>query len=180
MLGTGISNVGDTALSLYLTNLATQKLALGLASGAKGAAQGALARAITLQDALRDANATSTLGKGVAAIAEGQNLLADGGAAAYKYFGVPPDMLAALQKFCQENRIIVAVRTRSQQAADLIKKGLAVGKNEAIKIKNVNEIDVNFLGYQPHDLNSVVWAEPIPRSQVLSRSPGCRRSSRTP
>jgi hypothetical protein len=172
MLGTGISNVGDTALSLYLTNLATQKLALGLASGAKGVAQGALARAITLQDALRDANATSTLGKGVAALAEGQNLLADGGAAAYKYFGVPPDMLAALRKFCQENRIIVAVRTRSQQAADLIKKGLAVGKNEAIKIKNVNEIDVNFLGYQPHDLNSVVWAEPIPRSEMLSRISG--------
>ena len=175
MLGTGISNVGDTALSLYLTNLATQKLALGigkLGSGATKLVQGQLARAITLQDALRDANATSTLGKGIAAIAEGQNLLADGGAAAYKYFGVPPDMLAALRKFCQENKIIVAVRTRSQQAADLIKKGLAVGKNEAIKIKNVNEIDVNFLGYQAHDLNTVVWAEPIPRSHVLSRIAG--------
>jgi len=172
MAGTGFSDVGDNALSLYLTNLAVQKLTLGLAAGTKSLAQGALRRAITLEDALRDAKATSTLGKGVAAITAGQNLLADGGAAAYKYFGVPPDMLAALRKFCEENKIIVAVRTRSQQAADLIKEGLAVGKNEAIKIKNVNEIDVRYLGYQAHDLNSVVWAEPIPRSEMLSRIRG--------
>jgi hypothetical protein len=171
LAGEGFSNVGDTALSLYIGNLATQKLALGIAkvgASASEAIQGQLARAVTLEDALRDANATTTLGKGVTGITEGQNLLINGGAAALKYFGVDPTMLAKLRAFCQENKIIVAVRTRSAQAAELIKKGLAVGKNEAIKIKNVNEIDVKYLGYQAHDINTVVWAEPISREKVLS------------
>jgi hypothetical protein len=81
-------------------------------------------------------------------------------------------MLSDLRKFCTTNRIIVAVRTRSAQAASLIKKGLAVGKNEAIKIKNVNEIDVKYLGYQAHDLNTVVWAEPISEATVHARVAG--------
>lgn len=181
LAGEGFSNVGDTALSLYIGNLATQKLALGIAkvgSSASEAVQGQLARAVTLEDALRDANAATTLGKGVAGIAEGQNLLADGGAAALKYFGVDPEMLSELRAFCEQNKIIVAVRTRSAQAAELIKEGLAVGKNEAIKIKNVNDIDVQYLGYQAHDINTVVWAEPISREKVLSEISGLSQTQK--
>jgi hypothetical protein len=62
----------------------------------------------------------------------------------------------------------VAVRSRSAKAAQLIEDGLAIGKNEIIKLKNVNNVDVKFLGYSKHDLNTVVWAQPLTTAEVTS------------
>jgi len=44
-----------------------------------------------------------------------------------------------------------------------------VGKNEVIKIKGVNQYDVDYLGYSSQDLNTVVWAEPLPIEDVVAK-----------
>lgn len=61
------------------------------------------------------------------------------------------------------------MRGHSKRAAQLIRDGLAVGKNEILKIKNVSEIDTAYLGYSSSDLNTIVWAEPVPIEYVFAK-----------
>jgi hypothetical protein len=167
-VATGLTAAGDALLS----DIVFQKLTIGMKYAGKAAAKGAsggLANAIVLADAIRDAKATSVLGKGIAGVDAGTNLLLNGAAALTDGFGLTRKQITELRNYCQRSKIIVAVRSRSKQAAELIKKGLAVGKNEIIKIKNVNSFDVEFLGYSKHDINTVVWAQPLSDSEVLAK-----------
>ena len=38
-----------------------------------------------------------------------------------------------------------------------------------LKLKGVNEIDVEYLGYKKLDLNTLILAEPLPESEVLAK-----------
>jgi hypothetical protein len=143
--------------------------AIAEATGIKSALQSAFAKDLTLAQALKDARITQSLGKGLPGIESGQNLLLAGAAALTDIYGLTKAQITALQEFCRTNKLIVAVRSRSKKAAELIERGLAVGKNEIIKIKNVSEIDVDYLGYSAVDMNTIVWAEPVPIEYVYDQ-----------
>jgi hypothetical protein len=173
---TGLTGAEDAMLS----DIAFQKFAIGmkytgqaatsaLTSAAKIATEeGGLTSLVSLKAAIRDAKATAVLGKGIEGITAGTNLLLDGASALVNSFGLTPRQISELQRYCQRENIIVAVRSRSAKAAKLIEEGLAVGKNEVIKLKNVNTIDTGFLGYSRHDLNTVIWAEPLTTAEVTA------------
>jgi hypothetical protein len=187
--GAGLTTAGD----LLVSDVIFQKLLVGLgqvpsairavptvASNASGAVADAatavrsaiksqFADDITLAAALEDAKVAQSLGKGLPGIVAGQNLLAEGAAALTDIYGLTPSQIAALQNFCETNKLIIAVRSRSKKAAELIRDGLAVGKNEILKLKNVNEIDTEFLGYSNADLNTIIYAEPVPLAYVEAK-----------
>jgi hypothetical protein len=165
-LATGLTAAADALLS----DIAFQKIAIGIKYAGKKAAKAAsgnLANAVTLADSIREAKATATLGKTLKGIEAGTNLLLDGAVALTDSFGLTSRQITELRNYCQRSKIIIAVRSRSGRAAELIKKGLAVGKNEIIKLKAVNQYDVEFLGYRPANLNTVVWAEPLSETEVV-------------
>jgi hypothetical protein len=170
--GAGLSASGD----LLVSDIIFEKMLIGLgqvpaalsdaATAVKSAAKSPFADIITLEAALRDAKVVQSLAKGLPGIEAGMNLLANGAEALTNIYGLTRSQISALQQFCETNQLIIAVRSRSPRAAQLIKEGLAVGKNEIIKLKNVNEIDTTYLGYSSADLNTVVYAEPVPTSYV--------------
>jgi hypothetical protein len=135
----------------------------------KSAIKSPFANDITLAQALRDSKIAQSLGKGLRGIEAGQNLLLDGAAALTDIYGLTISQVERLQAFCEANQLVIAVRSRSKRAAQLIRDGLAVGKNEIIKIKNVNELDIQYLGYSSADLNTIVWAEPVPVEYVFDQ-----------
>jgi len=165
-LATGLTSAADALLS----DIAFQKIAVGMKYAGKKAAKAAsgnLANAVSLADSIRDAKATATLGKSLKGIEAGTNLLLDGAVALTDSFGLTSRQIRELRNYCERSKIIIAVRSRSGRAAELIKKGLAVGKNEIIKLKAVNQYDVDFLGYSKANLNTVVWAEPLSETEVI-------------
>jgi hypothetical protein len=167
-LATGLTTAADALLS----DIVFQKLTIGMKYAGKTAAKaasGGMANAIVLADSIRDAKATATLGKSLEGIEAGTNLLLDGAAALKNSFGLTSKQITELRNYCQRSKIIIAVRSRSARAAELIKEGLAVGKNEIIKLKAVDQYDWEFLGYRKANLNTVVWAEPLSESQVLAK-----------
>jgi hypothetical protein len=135
----------------------------------RSAIKSPFANDITLAQALRDSKIAQSLGKGLRGIEAGQNLLLEGAAALTDIYGLTISQVKRLQAFCEANELVIAVRSRSQRAAQLIRDGLAVGKNEIIKVKNVNELDVQYLGYSSADLNTIVWAEPVPVEYVFDK-----------
>lgn len=175
MAGTGLATGAGLVADTLLTDIAFQKL--GLLAKGRGAAvaESQAATKISLADAIEQAKVTGKAGAAIKGIVKGQNLLLKGAAALIDSYGLTPTQVRLLRDFCEHNGITVALRSRSKQAAELIKKGIAIGKNLVIKLKNVDEIDVAFLGYSRADLNTVVWAEPISRAELLrniERYPG--------
>ena len=167
MAGSGFSTGAGAVADVVFTDIAFQKLGL-LAKGRKAAvAEGEMERTISLADAIAEAKVTGKAGAAIKGIFKGQNLLLKGAAALIDSYGLTPTQIRLLRDFCEHNGITVALRSRSKRAADLIKKGIAIGKNLVIKLKNVDEIDVAFLGYSRADLNTVVWAEPISQAELL-------------
>jgi len=173
--GAGLTTAGD----LIVSDIIFQKLLIGLGQvpsalknaslNIRSAVKSQFANDITLASALKSANITQSLGKGLSGIISGQDLLAQGAAALTDIYGLTKSQIVALENFCETNKIIIAVRSRSKRAAQLIRDGLAVGKNEILKIKNVSEIDVAYLGYSSADLNTIVWAEPVPVEYVFAK-----------
>jgi Calx-beta domain-containing protein/FG-GAP repeat protein len=170
----GLTSVEDAAL----TQIFFQKLALGMAvtgrtvAGQIAKSDGYLARGIQLQTSLNDAKVAQVLGKGVAGLQPGMSLLEDGAAFLIQKFGLTTKQITELRNYCQRSNLIIAVRQRSEKAANLIRDGLAVGKNEVIKIKAVNGVDVEYLGYSQQDLNTVVWAQPVSKEYVQKKLVG--------
>ena len=173
--GAGLTTAGD----LLVSDIIFEKFLIGLgqlpsamsntATAVRSAVKSQFAQDITLAAQLKLANITQSLGKGLAGITAGQDLLAQGAKALTDIYGLTKSQIAALQNFCATNKVIIAVRSRSKRAAQLIKDGLAVGKNEILKLKNVNEIDATYLGYSSADLNTIVWAEPVPVEYVMMK-----------
>ena len=175
MAGSGLATGAGLVADTLLTDIAFQKL--GLLAKGRGAAvaESDAARTISLADAIEQAKVTGKAGAAIKGIVKGQNLLLKRAAALIDSYGLTPTQVRLLRDFCEHNGITVALRSRSKQAAELIKKGIAIGKNLVIKLKNVDEIDVAFLGYSRADLNTVVWAEPISEAELLrniDRYPG--------
>jgi hypothetical protein len=108
----------------------------------------------------------------------GANLLLDNAAALTQDFGLTTKQITELINYCKRSDLIIAVRQRSSRAAQLIREGLAVAKNEVIKIKAVNSIDTEFLGYSTADANTVVWASPVSKEYVEQKLTGASQEVR--
>lgn len=75
--------------------------------------------------------------------------------------------LAALAK---RHQVLITVRSRGAGAIKWLKKKAAYVKPEWVKIKNVNRIDVEYLGFHPSHLDSVVVNTRLPaRDEVIQR-----------
>ena len=170
LAGSGVATSGGLVVDTLLSDIFFQKLALGVraAPGAsRNFVRGSLTDALVLADEVRNAKLSKTIIKTTDGITAGQNLLVNHASALINAWGLTPAQIAGLINFCKDNQIILAVRSRSKRAADLIRRGLAIGKNEILKLKAVNPIDVEWLGYHQADLNKLINAEPISRSELI-------------
>ncbi len=94
----------------------------------------------------------------IQALKVGQEL---GQATLRKAFGVADAMAERLAQFAKDNDLIISLRFRQPESLKWINEFFAVLKPEAVKIKNVDRIDIQFLGYRDKDLASVIFKEPI-------------------
>lgn len=181
LAGHGLASGGGLVADYLLTDVFFQKLSLGLKAtvrAGKAAVTGELASALVLADELKNAKLPAAALNTVKDVKAGQNLLASNAKALTGMWGMTSKQVADLTEFCNKNGIIVAVRQRSARAAQLIERGLAIGKNEVLKLKGVNEIDWKYLGYKSTDLNQLVFAEPIPLSELLPKLRGLSKAVR--
>lgn len=167
--GAGFASGAGALADAVLTDVVFQKFSLGMraaASSGKNVIKGQLASSIVLADKLAEARLGKAVIKTVKGVKAGQNLLLNKASALVNAWGLNPSQITALQRFCKDNGIVVAVRARSKRAADLIRRGLAIGKNEVLKLKAVDDIDVKYLGYRQNDLSKLFFAEPLPLADV--------------
>lgn len=75
-------------------------------------------------------------------------------------YGARKTELNAMLELAKKEGILIAFRSRSPRAADLIKQGLARQKPMDVKIKGVNEIDIYYLGYRREAKDLVELVEP--------------------
>jgi hypothetical protein len=82
--------------------------------------------------------------------------------AVLRLWGLNEHDLRLLQEIVENENIVIALRSRSPRAAELIENFLAYQKPELMKIKSVDEIDVGYLGYRPGTEGIVELVEPGP------------------
>ena len=85
-------------------------------------------------------------------------------------YGISSQMYEELAAFCEKYHVLVTLRSRASEAISLIEEGLSVVKPAAVKLKTVQEMDIQYLGFpsevavQGKDVSSVgqvVIREPI-------------------
>jgi len=75
---------------------------------------------------------------------------------------------AALSKVAEEEGAVIGVRGRSPGSVAKLKRG-SVWKNEAFKPKNVNDIDVQWLGFREADMSEVRFRTYTPAQETAIR-----------
>jgi PKD repeat protein len=86
-------------------------------------------------------------------------------------FGIDRVTDRMLRELTQRWRITVAVRRRGVGVVDKLATGRFTLKPYALKAKNVNAVDIDYLGF-PNRLDEVVIKEPPPWSEVLGKLGG--------
>jgi PKD repeat protein len=76
-----------------------------------------------------------------------------------KFWGVTEAKLRSLVDYCKANRIMVMLRDRTAEAMEWIARG-ALPKMEDLKLKAVNWIDADYLGYSADDVGTLVFRRP--------------------
>lgn len=178
ILGHDTTSALGTTGQLVLGDLFFQKLMIGfkaagsalagsaIGKSVAGAGSGELLKAVSLESSIKKFAVSPVTGKLIEGIPAGTDLLANGARLLIEKFGLTPRQVTELIAYCKRSNIVIAIRSRSARAAELIAKGLAVGKNEIIKLKNVNWVDTQYLGYSTRDLNTIVWAKPLTKAEV--------------
>lgn len=75
-------------------------------------------------------------------------------------YGARKTELAKMLEISANENVLIAFRSRSPRAADLIRDGLARPKPMDVKTKGVNEIDIAYLGYRREAKDLVELVEP--------------------
>ncbi len=78
-------------------------------------------------------------------------------------YGVTKKQYRRIAKIARENNVTISFRARGQHAAFLLESGRAWPKPQAIKLKTVNEIDIDYLGYPAGSQSKVHIVEPPAR-----------------
>ena len=80
-------------------------------------------------------------------------------AASAKLWGVAPSTHEFLARLAKQRGYLITLRSRGIGAIEKLSQGF-IPKMELVKLKNVNPIDVEYLGYVADDLNTVVLKKP--------------------
>ncbi|MEM1333091.1 MAG: hypothetical protein AAGG08_06490, partial [Actinomycetota bacterium] len=75
-------------------------------------------------------------------------------------YGLAKEQLQALQQLTKTYSVNITFRSRAPRSIELIESGRALPKPQGIKTKGVNEIDVDYLGYDSKYADLVVHMEP--------------------
>lgn len=78
----------------------------------------------------------------------------------FEIFGVDAEQLKLIQEIARKNGCMITFRSRNPISRDLIRSGKAWPKPQFLKQKNVNEIDVKYLGYPEDAFGMVDIVEP--------------------
>ncbi len=89
------------------------------------------------------------------------------------YFGISENQYRELAKFCTENKLLVTLRSRAEEAIDLVERGIAYVKPAAIKLKTVNADDIKYLGY-PAEVTTTSGEKVSSIGQVMILKPKYR------
>jgi hypothetical protein len=80
----------------------------------------------------------------------------------FDIYGVDAEQLELVQRIARRNGVIITFRSRNPISVDLIRSGIAWPKPQFLKFKNVNRIDVDYLGYPENAFGMVDILEPPP------------------
>jgi len=84
-------------------------------------------------------------------------------------WGIDATADTAMGKVAVDNDVVIGVRGRSPGTIQKLERG-SVWKNEKIKPKNVNDIDVNWLGFNKDDLSEVRFRTYTPEQEAAIRA----------
>jgi PKD repeat protein len=178
-LGHGIGSGVPEALTLLAPEVVLGKVARGLGWGVKAAGaikDTTVARAISLAGKIKESEIVVAGGKALKGVAAGDNLLASGARVLKNSFGMAQRDIDILSTLAKRRNLLVAVRQRNPITTAWLKTREFLLKPELLKIKNVDEMDVEFLGYRGKggaigrgDYGTVVFKEPDPIGEVYAR-----------
>ena len=80
----------------------------------------------------------------------------------FDIYGVDAEQLELVQRIARRNGVIITFRSRNPISVELIRSGRAWPKPQFLKFKNVNQIDVDYLGYPDNAFGMVDILEPPP------------------
>ncbi|MDO9352552.1 MAG: PKD domain-containing protein [Solirubrobacteraceae bacterium] len=96
-------------------------------------------------------------------------------AQAERYWGLDHDLYEKLRQYVQDNKIVVSMRERSPGSIERLARG-ALGKIEKVKAKNVNRVDVDYLGFAEDHMDFAMFKQMPPwkvvEQRVLANNPG--------
>jgi len=173
------SGLPEAVLTL-IPGVVLTKVARGLGWGGRvvGAiGETGVGRVISLGEKLKQSRIVLKAAKGLEGVAAGDNLLANGAKVLKQQFGMAQRDIDVLSYWAKARKLQIAVRQRNPISLGWLRRG-AIVKPELIKLKNVDEIDVKFLGYLAHDEGSVVLREPIDKKIFTRRLAGQPREVR--
>lgn len=82
-------------------------------------------------------------------------------------YGMTQREIDYLREFAAKNNVLITIRSRAWESIRLVEDLHAFMKPEQIKLKTVNWIDVEYLGYRFDEVGSVVVREPKSRAEVI-------------
>jgi hypothetical protein len=82
-------------------------------------------------------------------------------------FGLTVAEADFLRELAKNNRLLIVIRSRAAESIQWIKKYGAVLKPELIKLKNVSQIDVKYLGFAESDTGRVIIRRKLPSASEV-------------
>jgi PKD repeat protein len=151
----------DALFEVFVAGIAARKAIRGI-GGADNAIRGAMLRAdakraVSLPERIAAAEASGIPIPKSGAFAAGEKLSL---AQIAKYWGASVEDMRALFKIADAEDVLITFRSRSPEAIALIRSKVAWPKAQAIKLKSVNDIDMDFLGYRRSRSGRVEIVEP--------------------
>lgn len=86
-----------------------------------------------------------------------------------RIFGISAKENGKIALYAKAKKISITLRSRAKQSIKFLEEGKAVLKPYWVKTKNVNQLDVDWLGYHADDIGSVVCRRPISEKTLLDR-----------
>ncbi|MDQ8179924.1 hypothetical protein QEH57_04650 [Pelagicoccus sp. SDUM812005] len=153
--------------------IAMHEIAEGSADNFMAAAQKQRAEQVLSTTATRVDNAFSA-GTDAAKALRAGDVLTD--SMLLKIYGISKKQLKALQEIAQEFDIVLTFRSRNPLSVDLLEKGLARFKPQALKHKTINDIDIEFLGYPENARATIGIVEPPKSLQGIADEEDLRKA----
>ena len=161
--GSATANLFDTEIFAVFSKVVRPKWSRFLVTKAEGFEDAARATAITDSSlALARMEAAPTAAAAEIAADDLRKSLVSGTpvtAESAKMWGVSTETHEFLAQLAKQRGYLISLRARGIGAIEKLQQGF-IPKMELIKLKNVDPIDVEFLGYLQDDLNTVVLKQP--------------------